>query len=242
MSVHAISWAYKVAEVTDPYEAFLLVTLADQADDWGVLWAKQSTLMEKCRCSKRKVQYALQALEERGLVLQFRRRRDNGSQRSSAFILVGWEGRKRPASVDEHPVLEQLHLAGLLDPDTIGVHLVHPGAGCTPCASRAHDVHPQGARGAPLEPSLEPSREPFPPTPQRPEARADGKTGIRPSRPAYRKESATGLWERAFDAALAGLDTGASPRTDAAPESGIAGVAGGDRGGAVHLPHSRDGA
>jgi hypothetical protein len=161
MSNDAISWAYHQAEVSDPISAFILVTLADQADDFGVLWVRQSTLVEKCRCSKRKVQYCLQSLEQSGLILQFRRRRDNGSQMSSAFLMIGWKDRKRPTSVEEHPTLKQLHVEGILTDDTIKVHHVHSDAGRTTCTSRVHHVQEGGAPRAPLEPSIEPSEEPY---------------------------------------------------------------------------------
>jgi DNA-binding transcriptional MocR family regulator len=125
VSVQAISWAFSVPGIDDTYEAFVLVALANYADDYGVAFPSVSTLASECRCSTRKVKYALAALEERGLIQGISRRRPNGSQRSSAFILTGFADRKIPARADEHPVLEQLYLEGRLPAETIRVHEVH---------------------------------------------------------------------------------------------------------------------
>ena len=172
MSVHAISWAYKAPVDLDTYEAFILVTLADQADDYGICWALNRTLQEKCRCGGRKVTMALQRLEALGMILQVHRRRANGSQKSSAFILVGWPDRKLVESIEDHPVVQQLNVEGICDMDTIRVHVVQPAAAvsepvdkpladCMPCRTPLHVVQDPPARHAPLEPSIEPKKEPL---------------------------------------------------------------------------------
>lgn len=198
MSVQAITWAYAVEGIADPIEAFVLVTLANFADDYGVAFPKVGTLQAACRCSRRKVQYALAALEERGLIICAGRRRANGQQTSSAYLLVGFEGRKLPATAEEHPLLAPLYLEGRLSLDTIGVHRVHPAEAAHQDANGAHVVHGEGAHGARggctscthggahgahHEPSLEPSLEP----PLQP-ARA----GERAERPVRRSADATG--------------------------------------------------
>lgn len=177
MSVHAISWAYRTPEDLDTYEAFILVTLADQADDYGICWALNRTLQEKCRCGSRKVIMALQRLQDLGLILQVHRRRPNGSQKSSVFILIGWPDRKLATAMEEHPTLQQLNVEGLEDLATIRVHVVQSAedvdkpvdkpmndhsADCMSCTTPLHDMQDPPARHAPLEPSIEPKKEPLP--------------------------------------------------------------------------------
>ncbi len=108
MSVQAISWAYSCSELSDVYETVALVTLANFADEYGVCWPSQATLAQYCRCSERKLRECLKALEERGVLIRLKRWRDNGAQRSDAFVLIGFTDRRVPATDDEHPILAQL--------------------------------------------------------------------------------------------------------------------------------------
>jgi hypothetical protein len=108
VSVQAISWAYSCSELSDVYETVALVTLANFADEYGVCWPSQATLAQYCRCSERKLRECLKALEERGVLIRLKRWRDNGAQRSDAFVLIGFIDRKVPATDDEHPILAQL--------------------------------------------------------------------------------------------------------------------------------------
>lgn len=180
MSVKAISWAYEAPAELDVYEAFILVTLADQADDYGVCWALNRTLQAKCRCGARKVTMALQRLQALGLILQVHRRRANGSQRSSAFILIGWPDRMLVDRIDDHPTLQQLHVEGVEDITTIRVHVVRSAGGVdkavdkpvekpdtdrTACGTPPHDMRDPPARRAPLEPSNRTKKRTYPLTP-----------------------------------------------------------------------------
>lgn len=156
------------------------MTLADQADDYGVCWALNRTLQEKCRCKERKVSMALKRLQEIGLIIQVHRRRSNGSKRSSLFILVGWTDRKLVEQIEDHPALQQLYVEGVEDMDTIIPHVVREADQAktnadapvdnskpsrTRCGTLPHDMRDPPARGAGLEPSIEPSKETNPLTP-----------------------------------------------------------------------------
>ena len=142
MSVQAISWAYRVAGIDDPIEAFLLVTLANYADEFGVCFPSQSTLRANCRCSERKVRDSLKSLEERGLILRIMRRRDNGSRRSDVIILIGFDERNPLRSPSDHPVLERLNLVEADLSGAINRHTVPPAPTGTTCPTPRHHVPP----------------------------------------------------------------------------------------------------
>ncbi len=165
MSVQAISWAYSREDVTDPIERFVLVTLANYSDDYGVCWPSQATLVADCGCSERKVRNCLSALEDKGILIRFTRRRPNGSYSSSAFLLAGFKSRKIPKNSDEHPALAALSVVGKLAVDTIHRHHVPEAATGTTCRSHRHHVPVPPAPRAPLEPKEDPKEEPYPLTP-----------------------------------------------------------------------------
>ncbi len=246
MSVQAITWAYAVEDLDDPIEAFILVTLANHADEYGVLWIKQATLAARCRCSKRSVIRRLQLLEQRGLVRQLHRRRANGSQQSSAFLLVGFEDRRRPRTPDEHPVLEEQYLAGLLDAATIGVTACHPAAGCPPDTARVTDGHYPGDCQSPLEPSSYTTPETYPPYPPSGADRSqqgvcNEREPVRRQRSAHGGKPAASIWERAGDEAVARVDAKDAERARARSDPGSGACRhGGDRTRAVRLVVNRD--
>jgi hypothetical protein len=156
MSVQAITWAFQ-ASVADPIKKFILVTLGNYADEYGVCWPSQSTLIAACSCSERKLRESLKSLEAEGWIKRIQRRRKNGSRRSDAVLLVGFSERKIPLLADEHPILALLDVVPDDTPSTITRHVV-PGLNrhVVPGLNR-HVVPDPPARGAPLEPSLEPS-------------------------------------------------------------------------------------
>lgn len=148
MSVQAITWAF-AANIADPIEKFVLVALANYADDFGVCWPSQSTLVMDCSCSERKLRESLKSLEAAGLIKRVARRRQNGSRRSDAVVLSGFTGRRIPRSADEHPVLALLDVVDGSVAEAINRHHA-------PVDNR-HHVPPPPAPRAALEPSLEPS-------------------------------------------------------------------------------------
>ncbi len=185
MGVNAISWAFELDEGLDAYEKFILVALADQADDYGITWALNRTLQKKCQCKERKVSLSLQRLEELGLIVQVHRRRKNGSKRSSLFILSGWKTRKMVHRLEDHPALDQLDVEGVEDLDTIIPHIVRvdeqpserpqkergkrrtrKSATRTTGGTLPHDRRDPPAPHAGLVPSIEPSKGTYPLTPK----------------------------------------------------------------------------
>lgn len=105
MSVQAISWAMNAA-VSDVAEKAVLFVLANYADEFGVCWPSQATLLSHCPISERKLRYTLKALEDGGHIRRFERRRSNGSRRSDAYLLVGFADRKPLSQSDDHPILQ----------------------------------------------------------------------------------------------------------------------------------------
>lgn len=98
MSAEATSWAYKIdAVVSSPDEAlverlkmapkFLLVTLANYADEEHSSFPSFSKLAERMSCSRSTVIEAVKVLEKHGLVVIQKRRRENKSHTSSRYYL-----------------------------------------------------------------------------------------------------------------------------------------------------------
>lgn len=105
MSVQAMSWAYRV-ELLNPGDKFLLVTLANFADEWGVCWPGIDTLVQYTAQSERKVRNGLAALEEAGLIVSVARRRADGTRRTDVVVLVGFEGRRRALRPEDHAAVD----------------------------------------------------------------------------------------------------------------------------------------
>lgn len=99
MSAEAVTWAYKVTVVrehpTDPKlheklkmgPKFLLVTLANYADEEHSAFPSLNTLAERMSCSRQAVIDSVKKLEELGLVIIKKRRRDNLSHTSSRYFM-----------------------------------------------------------------------------------------------------------------------------------------------------------
>ena len=181
MSVQAITWAYKRREIDDAIEAFILVTLANFADPYGVTWPSQKVLARDCRCSERKVRYCLAALERRGLIARLPRRRDNGSRKSDAVVLVGFQDREPIARAEDHPILEELDVEPQALADTINRHPVPPDQPA-PCAAPPGTVcrTPRHHVPAYMEDTTTDTKiDTVPPTPRSPD-RDEGRAGDYP--------------------------------------------------------------
>ncbi|KZL09074.1 helix-turn-helix domain-containing protein [Pseudovibrio sp. Ad26] len=231
MSVQAITWAYGRSDITDPIEKFILITIANFADEYGLCWPSQATLQEACCCSERKLRNCLNDLEALGLITRYQRRRANGSRRSDIFVLTGFDGRRAIPDQNDHPALENLEVT---KPRTHKRHGVPEGP-----ASNRHVVPHQPACGAatnrhvvpPLNRHLEPSKEPFPPIPQnpaceqlqaKPKVPAKEKSheqSVRSHEPTQRKKSISHVWQRAWDEALAAAGSNAIRTTSGATNS-----------------------
>lgn len=101
MSVAVLTWAFR--RDLPPSEKFVLVALADCADETGACWPSQSELREKTGLSERTVRDSVKALQARGLLVRAEVRRGDGSRRSDAYVLVGYSDRRAPpARLGDH--------------------------------------------------------------------------------------------------------------------------------------------
>lgn len=107
MSVQAMKWAYSVA-LAKPGVKFVLVTLANYADEFGVCWPRQETLAADTGQGERTIRDAMTVLEDMGLIRRVARRRPDGTRRSDVVVLTGFAGRKKVARPDDHPALNLL--------------------------------------------------------------------------------------------------------------------------------------
>lgn len=85
MSHRASAWAWDVDLKGDPLVKFVLVALADQADDYGYCWPSQKKIAEKVCQGERTVRRHIATLRDLGLLTVIRRsstrgRRSNGYQ------------------------------------------------------------------------------------------------------------------------------------------------------------------
>lgn len=85
MSNRASAWAWDVDLKGDPMVKFVLVALADQADDYGYCWPSQETIAKKVCQGERTVRRHIATLRDLGLLTVIRRsstrgRRSNGYQ------------------------------------------------------------------------------------------------------------------------------------------------------------------
>lgn len=94
MSGRAVGWAFD-REGLSPAQKLVLVALADNASDDGTCWPSQRTLATKTGLANRTVRYALQALEERGIVARQHRMRLEGKGRTSDLY---WLAVNQPAT------------------------------------------------------------------------------------------------------------------------------------------------
>ena len=85
MSHRASAWAWDTDLKGDPMVKFVLVALADQADDYGYCWPSQKTIAKKVCQGERTVRRHIATLRDLGLLTVIRRsstrgRRSNGYQ------------------------------------------------------------------------------------------------------------------------------------------------------------------
>jgi hypothetical protein len=85
MSVRVSTWAWKL-----PLRGngkLVLLALADQANDGGVCWPRQSTLAEKCGLGERALHKHLVELESGGYIVRERRHRRDGVRTSDLYTI-----------------------------------------------------------------------------------------------------------------------------------------------------------
>jgi hypothetical protein len=86
MSIRAMSAARDITDIT-PKEKFVLMALADYANDLGIAWPRIGTLETWTCMSRSSIIRALNALEERGIIEKASRAHDSGAQRSNQYRL-----------------------------------------------------------------------------------------------------------------------------------------------------------
>lgn len=85
MSVQAITWAFE--QELDCGHKFVLVALANYADEEGRCWPSQEKLAKQCGLTRQRVNVILGDLEEAGFIGIIPQTRDNGSTRSNVYQL-----------------------------------------------------------------------------------------------------------------------------------------------------------
>lgn len=100
MSVRAITWAY--TQELSCGAKFVLVTLADYADENRSCWPSVAKLSAKTGQADRTIRYHLEALEKSGHITRVRERRPDGTYAQYRFILqLDWPAADfaRPAAI-----------------------------------------------------------------------------------------------------------------------------------------------
>jgi hypothetical protein len=106
MSIHAIAWAQKVNVPLSSNEAFVLVTLAEYANDDGSnCWPAMSTVARKCRMSRATVFRILERLEHVHHVIRKERSGKPGGGTNRYRLLVN-EAAHYPAELAEGSPLD----------------------------------------------------------------------------------------------------------------------------------------
>jgi hypothetical protein len=157
-----MAWAFTTERPST--ERFVLVALAEHADDDGVCWPGVERLAERTGFNRATVQRALARLEVDGLVSRQERCVPGGRQTSNLYVL----------SLDWRPPVPERPGGGPRCAAPPGFSECTESGGGGP-----HSAAPEGRTARPLEPSYEPSKEP-----PCPNSRSDG--GVQDSKPAGR--------------------------------------------------------
>lgn len=147
MSCQAVRWALE-----QPLKAsdgkFVLVALAEHADERGYCFPGQATLADATGQAERTVRAHLVKLEALGLIRREARHRDNGSRTSDGYHLIGWKAQAAPATPPANPAASTYR---------------QPAKSASQPANNVGqpaDFAGQPAEDAALEPSVEPPEEP----------------------------------------------------------------------------------
>jgi DNA-binding MarR family transcriptional regulator len=81
MSVRAIAWAW-AQPVRPSARKFVLIAVADEADDTGSCWPSQGRIADKCGLHVRTVRTHLAALEAEGYLTRSPRYPNSGARRT----------------------------------------------------------------------------------------------------------------------------------------------------------------
>ena len=116
MSIKVMAWAWE--QELPAVTKFILIALADHADDEGVCWPGQKGIAKKCGVSRQTVNAHIKKLLDMGLLTWTVRHRDDGSITSNLYQLT-----LRPALQDSQPALQ-----GVSTSFTGGVNAVDRGS------------------------------------------------------------------------------------------------------------------
>ena len=116
MSIKVMAWAWE--QELPAVTKFILIALADHADDEGVCWPGQKGIAKKCVVSRQTVNAHIKKLLDMGLLTWTVRHRDDGSITSNLYQLT-----LRPALQDSQPALQ-----GVSTSFTGGVNAVDRGS------------------------------------------------------------------------------------------------------------------
>lgn len=141
MSIDALAWAFS-QNVTPSAAKFVLVAIADCADDHGICWPSVAHIMRKTGISKRSVINHTSSLIDLGIIQKAGRARANRSHCSNAYVLCMGQG-----EISDHPMSGLFVESGLTPSADFAPPLVQPLH--PPSANLA----PYGANLAPLEAS-----------------------------------------------------------------------------------------
>ncbi|GHE70107.1 hypothetical protein GCM10019059_32420 [Camelimonas fluminis] len=98
MSIQAVGWALK-QKIPSASAKFVLVAIANYADENGRCWPSQQALAADTSLSERSIRNAIHALEELGVIERIERRRQDGSRTSDAIQIVAF-GASEPQPAD----------------------------------------------------------------------------------------------------------------------------------------------
>lgn len=143
MSVQAIGWA--LSQDIPTASKFVLVALANYANDKGECWPSQETIARNTSMTDRTVRTHLKLLEDRGYISRQKRRREDGFQNSDMITIIAFSSRK------DIPVTKS---SRKLTTEPAGNSL--PNQPENDCKTSRKEI--PGNRQ--LEPSIEPSKEP----------------------------------------------------------------------------------
>lgn len=88
MSVPVEAWAWK-QKVGSPLRKLILVKLAQNADDDGWSWWRQSRIAEECETTRQTVNEHIAKLRGMGLIQVIEQKRDDGGRRSNKYRVLG---------------------------------------------------------------------------------------------------------------------------------------------------------
>jgi DNA-binding transcriptional ArsR family regulator len=113
MSVRVMALVWENELIANPTDRFVLLALADRADEDGFCWPSIGQLVQKTKLTDRAVQQSLKRLRDIGVVKLLRKGGTNGSKRIAnryQIVLVPPGERRSPG--EPHSPVKELHRTG----------------------------------------------------------------------------------------------------------------------------------